>query len=242
MATKSIRRGRGSEKIKRDRSSGYVITLEKGCIMEIFKIVRNGGVQKNEVSGVGEKQEAEQGYKPSEQEELAEAKQVTGEVPVTSGATGEKEGQSDAPPEEAFSLGKEKTGELLVKVDGPLSQVFTSALNKVLAYENMMIVPLIAEELEQLNDENSYNDVTSIHVQAYDANDLSVADVVDISNSVTKTTGDVQLIAMETLYNQVHNKALGALESYCHSTGIRTSYKMRLAAESILNMARKVGV
>lgn len=210
--------------------------------MEIFKIVRNTGVQKNEISGIPEKQEPVQTDIPSEQEELIKAKQVTGESPVSTDASGENKNQENSSPEQAFSLGKEKTSEVLVKVDGPLSQVFTSALNKVLAYENMMIVPLLVEELEKLNEENDYNDITSIHVQAYNANDLSMADVVDITNSVTKTTNDVQLVAMETLHNQLHNKVLGSLENYCHKTGIRTTYKMRLAAESVLNMALKAGV
>ena len=213
--------------------------------MEIFKIERRGQdkvVTPQSVSNVVEKPEADQGLVLSEKEELRQAQAIAGEeVPGgTTEATGKAEvGASDAP---TYTLGDDKAPKAVIKVDGPLSKVFTEALNKILAFENMVMVPLLVEEYEEMKKDVSFNEATSIHVQAYDANELHSADVIDIADGVTKTNLETNILAMEAAKGKKLSQYVGRVENYCRSAKVNNYYSMETAAHRVASLVATLGV
>lgn len=207
--------------------------------MEIFKIVRQGEGKQVDVADVQPEQVKPDPYQEvsAESTELKQAKAVAGEVGAnTQTAPGEVvEGKA---PE--FTLDATEKKNVVVKVDGPLSQVFTEALNRVLAFENMVLLPILAEELEVMKEEDeSFNDLTSIHVQAYDANDLTTMDVVDITNEITKTVQDDHILVMESARGL--SNAVGSVDRMCTALKTKSYYRFSVAANQIAMIAKGVG-
>lgn len=212
--------------------------------MEIFKITRKDGVSQVDVgtangsTGIRE----EEAFVDSEANELRQAKALTGDVetvktkPAEQGTVADNGEQG----EPGFTLNSEPATQVMVKIDGPLSQVFTESLNKVLAYENMIMLPLLAEEYEKLKDAPEYNETITINVQAYDANEMSTGDVVDISNEITKTTQEDHILVMEAAYGV--GKATQIAESMCRALKTATYVRLNTAAVRVADLAKKAGV
>lgn len=211
--------------------------------MEIFKITRQA--QRNDiavqnVNATSVSDENNNNDQVSESAELKQAKALTGEV-VQGKQEGAAEQTTQAVTENpGFSLDAREKDKVVVKVDGPLSQVFTEALNKVLAFENMVLLPILADEYEAMKKEADFNDMTSIHVQAYDAHDLTTGDVVDITNEITKTTEDAHIIAMESARGV--SDASACAENMYRSLKATSYYRFSSAANQILSIARQHGV
>lgn len=211
--------------------------------MEIFKIERRpeaSGVEAQEIKPEVTGNKSDTGYVPTESEELRQAKEMTGEeVP---GSSAIPEGGSETEAEAAYTLGTAKTGKMVIKIDGPLSKIFTEALNKILAFENMTMVPLLVEELEELKKDESFNDTVSIHVQAYDASELTTNDVFEIADGITKTDGDDQILAMEAIRHHSLSNAVGRAENFCRDTKTKSFYHFNAACYRIASLAKAAGV
>ena len=208
--------------------------------MEIFKITRQGQGNGVAVQGVSsEKPLVEQQDQISEAAELKQAKALAGEVVQGQVVDSDTSGPVEST-EPGFTLDASQKDKVIVKIDGPLSQVFTEALNKVLAFENMVLLPVLAEEYDAMKDDPSFNDTTSIHVQAYDAHDLTTGDVVDITNEITKTTEDSHIIAMESARGM--STATGSAEAVYRSLKVASYYRFTSAANKIVSIAKNHGV
>lgn len=199
--------------------------------MEIFK-VEGKNVSKAQVSQSGVPEETE-GYVPSEAEELEKVKLATGELEAPVAGKGEEAGSSIN-----FTDTGNKKGVSMIKIDGPLSQVFTKALNEILAVENMVMMPVLVEEYERMKEDPSFNDVTEIHVQAYDGNDLKLSDVTEITDEVTKYQDVQHVIAVERAHTV--SKAVGMVSNLCHLVKAREATRIKRAAEMTFEMIRGV--
>lgn len=172
-----------------------------------------------------------------EKKELEQAQKVAGSVPV--GSEGQAEGQGTTVSEEdgkTFSL-KPGEKEVVVKVDGPLGRVFTEALNKMLATENLVVMPLTEDDLRLRQEEDSsFNDEILINVIAYDANELQSSDVVDVTNEIVKRPDTQYVIAMETIQHRGRvSNAVGLVESLCQGNKkIKSCYHLNTAVNLIM--------
>lgn len=208
--------------------------------MEIFKITRQGqGSGVAVQTSTGQAAPVHEEDRLSESAELKQAKALTGEVVQGTQAPGDAVATGNTS-EPGFTLDAGEKDKVIVKVDGPLSQVFTEALNKVLAFENMVLLPILAAEYEAMQDDPTFNDLTSIHVQAYDAHDLTTGDVVDITNEITKTTEDSHIIAMESARGM--SNASACAENMYRSLKANSYYRFSTAANQIAAIARSRGV
>jgi len=115
----------------------------------------------------------------AEAEEVKEALAVIGDAPV-------KDAKDSTAP--VFSLA-EKPEDVLLKVNGPLGHLFTEALNKALALESMMMVPLMAEA----NDTGR----SAVVVHVVDEDLLTASSVMAMNDSINAS--DTTVVAMETL-------------------------------------------
>lgn len=205
--------------------------------MEIFKVGKKDGevsIGQLKVAGVtGERQSSD--IVENENEELKKAQALTGEDAGKTASTGE--GVQGKETGDSFKLGTEKEQSIIVKVDGPLSRLFTDSLNKVLAFESMVLIPLTEEQLEAMKkDDQEYNETTTIHVQAYDASDITTSDVVEISDSITKTDADDHVLVMESARG-IRGAADSAIR-VCAATKTRVHMQMRYAVETAMDVIR----
>lgn len=205
--------------------------------MEIFKVGKKDGeiaVGQLKVAGdTAERQVSD--VTANENEELKQAQALTGET-VKKTVSNTEGGQVDESGE-TFNLGGEKEQAIVVKVDGPLSRLFTDSLNKVLAFESMVLIPLTEEQLEAMKENDpEYNDTTTIHVQAYDASDITTSDVVEISDAITKTDADDRVLVMESVRG-IRGAADSAMR-ICAATKTRVHMQMRYAVETAMHVIR----
>lgn len=204
--------------------------------MEIFKITDNQ-VARQELTGdapVGTTEETR-----TEAQELRDAQEMTGEK-VTTGTSGtQTEGLVQG--EGSFTLGGNSTEKKTVlKVDGPLSRVFTDSLNKILAVENMSMVAMSLTAYESmLKDQAEAGEEVPevIHVQAYDANDLTNGNVVDISDAIVKTPDEEHVVVTESARGI--SGSTDALHRLCKSTATRDCVKIETAAGIVAGMLLK---
>ena len=89
--------------------------------------------------------------------------------------------------------GKERP-ELVVKVEGPVGQVFTDALNKVLAKESIMMTDLPA-----ITAQDPETKPVSIHV--YDAGELKLGDVEEVHQVVADDENVEHVVVLESAIN-----------------------------------------
>lgn len=133
-----------------------------------------------------------------EAEELLQAQKATGEVPDATNST--TPGLTTSTEKGSFSKlfeVEESQRPTIIKVDGPLSRIFTEALNKILAIESMVAIPMTEDDPRY--QALSIKDPNVLTVEAYDASELSSEDIVQLSETVSKDETKDVLIAMEAI-------------------------------------------
>jgi hypothetical protein len=112
----------------------------------------------------------------------------------------------------------------LIEVSGPIGEVYTQALNKVLANENYTFI--VNEEKEKKN---------GVHVLAYRPDQLSLSEVNKIIHNVAISDANYYLIAIENFKGEV-TKEMGLLSELPH---VKICYHKESLVPSIQN-AKKV--
>jgi hypothetical protein len=141
--------------------------------------------------------------------------------------------QKTAVKQEATEDEKPKKEDVLIKIDGPVSQIFTDALNRVLAVENYMaMMPLLLKAKEDKKADEVVEDATPIlQVYAWDSNSLNLSDVVDITNEVTRHTDRTYVIAVEAA--GLATKAMGYLDQLSSLKNVTICYSQSRAVEVV---------
>lgn len=182
---------------------------------------------------------------------LTQIKQSTGAdtgnaAPTESTVVKEQEqpaGQAQPTEQEAFSLTAtvdKEDPKYLIQVDGAAGHMFTEALNRVLAVENMSAtsIPVYVEhqdkELKRL-----YPKHKMIHVHVVNGEELSVEDVVAVQNDVLKNGDGSEYVVAAESFNfsktsvMSRYTSLRNLEKVGH---MRVSNSFQQAAEYIRDM------
>lgn len=207
--------------------------------MEIFKI-KDNQVERQLLTAevpTGEQEETR-----TEAQELRDAQEMTGEkVSAPTGQTGSTEDGAEVKGPDSFTLGGQPiTKGTVLKVDGPLSRIFTDSLNKILAVENMSMVSMtMATYADMLKEQEEAGEAPPevIHVQAYDANELTNGDVVDISNQITGGPEEDHIVVTESARGISSSSDM--LHRLCKSTATKDYVKMKTAVETVA--ARIIG-
>lgn len=133
-----------------------------------------------------------------EKEELLQAQKTTGEASavIDQEFPGQSTGSEKGSFSKLFEI-EENPRPTIIKVDGPLGQIFTEALNKILAVESMAAIPMTEDDPRF--QELSSKDPNILTVEAYDASELSSSDVHQLSEMVSKDETKDVLIAMEAI-------------------------------------------
>lgn len=132
-----------------------------------------------------------------------------------------------------------KTGETVskVKVDGPLSNMFTEALQKVLASETiasdagMLVLNLLDEEASEENPD--------LYVYCCDTDTMDASQLVESTNKlkVALDSGKYKKVTLLTQGKKINNKFVG-LEEYARALGADVKYNPNIAIQSVLNYKR----
>lgn len=133
-------------------------------------------------------------------------------------------------------LGKVAPEQKLVKIDGPVSQIFTDALNKLLVQESYMSalsgnIPK-ASPVEQEDSDEVEPDVL---VLCWRADALNAKDLVHLSNLVTRETERNFIIAVESV-NGKCSSAAGLLPEFEKFPNVKVAYSLRSGAQALLSM------
>ena len=143
--------------------------------MSVFKIQQRGIVMQDD-----------KGSQTTIESENDLNRDASGEMRVAS------EADKSAPVESASGDPVEKP-DVMVKIDGPVSRVFTDALNKLLVQESYMTMAPVLFEAK----ENKEEDI-EIQVYCWKGDELNTEDVTQITNDVTKHTNRDFVIAVES--------------------------------------------
>lgn len=98
---------------------------------------------------------------------------------------------------EPFSLEENKQADVVLKVSGALGAVFTTALNKMLAVESMVMIPMSQDALSETMDETIIPVV--IHAQMLDPEVMKQGDVVDLISDVSQHEDESYVLGLERI-------------------------------------------
>lgn len=129
------------------------------------------------------------------EEKKEEIKEDATEVKV---AGSEEPTEAVTPTEgEPFGLEGKKQPEVVLKVTGALGGVFTTALNKMLAVESMVMIPMSQDALEETVDDSIVPVV--IHAQMLDPEVMRQGDVVDLISDVSQNENESYVLGVERI-------------------------------------------
>lgn len=157
--------------------------------MSVFKIQQRGIVMQDD-KGSQMELEGENDLSREASGKIREASEADVSKPVES-ATGEPVEKPD----------------VMVKIDGPVSRVFTDALNKLLVQESYMTMNPVLFEKDKENDED-----VEIQVYCWNGDDLNTEAVTQITNDVTRHSNRDFVIAVESTRVSPSMALLGYLE------------------------------
>lgn len=118
-----------------------------------------------------------------------------------------------------------------VKVDGPLSNLFTEALQKVLSSESVGADALVAMKmLDNEGDENS-----DLYVYCCDTDKMDSTGLVNASDGlkIALDSGKYKKVALVTESLLINNK-LACLEAFARSVGAQVYYSNSKAVREVL--------
>lgn len=126
---------------------------------------------------------------------------------------------TDAAQIDTNAPGEAEKAEVMVRVDGPISRVFTDALNKILAVEGM--------ETMLSDEENEDDDDDFIQVYCWKESQLNTEDVVKITNDISKHTERSYVIAVESTGRPT--SAMGHIEALGRLGNVKVCYSLEKA-------------
>ena len=196
--------------------------------MEIFKLVRTvAGDQPTKVNDLGESDQ-------SEKDEIKQAKQIMGEHPDQAM---QHQGGEGGVKEAAFMSGDVNQDEaaLVVTIDGPLGRVFTEALNKMLATESIMAMPMDLQALQVLKKDQPKLRVVNVNV--LDETTVKPSDVVNISNDITLHAEDQFVVAVESKL-QIRNpsKVTQLVDGLSTHRNTQVCYRVSAAVRQVIRL------
>jgi len=181
--------------------------------MEVFKIKQAGVETQNKVDNVN----------TIETTQEAEAKSSAKEV----GGTENDKGAAGA-------QGKE----ILITIDGPVGRVFTDALNKLLVAESYMMTGQAAEYQEKKAKADEEDGVgPDVHVLCFNSSDLTISDVVRISDEVTRNTNREYIIALEGC--SVVTNRIVLLDSLTSNKNVKVCFTQNQALSAVKDRIMK---
>jgi len=200
--------------------------------VEIFKLVRTKvGDQQGQVNTVADLDQ-------EDKDEIRQAKVTMGEHPDHQGTEEQPVGKETGQ-QEAFSAGEVNQDEtaLVVTIDGPLGRVFTEALNKILAVESMMAMPMTPAALTLLKQEQPKTQVVKVNV--FDEDMLKAGDVVDISNDITLHQEDQFVVAIESRREtRTVNSRTQLLSGLANHSNVQVSYRIQSAVRQVVRLVK----
>ena len=137
---------------------------------------------------------------------------------------------------EVFGLEEKKTEQVVLKVDGALGQVFTNALNKMMAVESMVMIPMSEDQIEEGGDTSKIVVPTIIHAEILDPSLLQVRDIVSISDEAQGHQGEQYVVATEGTHL---NRASGKLHLLNAHGNVDVRYTMSGAIDLVLAKCRE---
>ena len=102
------------------------------------------------------------------------------------------EGAAEVPPAAG------EVSDVKIKIDGPVGQIFTDALNKMLATESYLTLSPMGEANQGADLLQDLKDEEILQVYCYKADELNVDDVLRISDEITKHTERNYVLSFET--------------------------------------------
>ena len=179
--------------------------------MSVFKIQQNGINTEN-----ANKQQLE----ASEENTTQSAEVNTSEESKASARETNIEGAIAAPGAEA---GGEKQ-DIMVKIDGPVSRVFTDALNKMLVNESYMTMVPVDHKPSSTQQEQD-QDILQVYV--WKADELNTEDVVQITNDISRHVERDYVIAIESARSV--SKSVGLIEELGKLKNVTVCYSQERA-------------
>lgn len=128
----------------------------------------------------------------------------------------------ETPPALTEGEGSEKFGlednkpPMVLKVTGALGAVFTDALNKMLAVESMVMIPMSEDALAEMQDEATVPVI--MHAQIMDPEVLQTTDVVEATNDVAQHPEESFVFSAESM------KVTAAMSSMLHMRSFKNAH------------------
>lgn len=137
---------------------------------------------------------------------------------------------------ELAGLVPENRKNVVVKIDGPVGRVFTEALNGLLATESYLtMAPLV--NFSGANSANDEKDNDFIQIYSWNADELNISDVVEITNDISKHTERNYVIALESIGMVTNNVAL--LSELGKLKNVKVCYSRDAGLNAVLNHLRR---
>lgn len=176
--------------------------------MEVFKIKQAGVETQNKVDNVN----------TIETTQEAEAKSSAKEV----GGTENDKGAAGA-------QGKE----ILITIDGPVGRVFTDALNKLLVAESYMMQQQLVQYREGKKDSETEEaeEKPDVQVFCFNGPEVTMSDVVMISDEVTRNTDQEYIVALEGCSTVTRSMAL--LDSLTTNKNLKVCFTREQALSTV---------
>lgn len=168
-------------------------------------------------------------------ERVQEVKEATAPVEVSEAEVQPSEGNNKAEGD-VFGLEEKKTEQVVLKVDGALGQVFTNALNKMMAVESMVMIPMSEDQIEEGGEGDKIIVPTIIHAEILDPSLLQVRDIVSISDEAQVNQADQYVVATEGTHL---NRASGKLHLLGAHGNVDVRYTMSGAIDLVLAKCRE---
>jgi hypothetical protein len=134
---------------------------------------------------------------------------------------------------------EQSTEERMIKVDGPLSSIYTKALNEVYAKEDMAatVIQDLYDQSQSLDKDNlqhtGHVDDNGSYIYATDADKLDSQELVKAMESIrVASTKYKNCVVSIEQHGAISNRA-GLLDKYCGDLGVKVCYKRSTALSSI---------
>ena len=162
----------------------------------------------------------------------AEEKPLTQVSPETEGASPSEEIVVNNNVQEGAPAGAAAPGkEIMVQVDGPVSRIFTDALNRLLAVEGYITVPPIIGKMVEGGEPAVETAPGLVQVYCWRTDAVNTNDLVQLTNEITRHTDREYVVAVEQASTISEN--MGILEGLAKNPNVKLCYSQESAARYI---------
>lgn len=135
---------------------------------------------------------------------------------------------------------KEKTEEKTVVLDGPLSHIYTQALNMVYANEAVNMLTQMAVDVEEKYGDDNLTDNKDLYVYCCDGDKLNTDSLVETTNKLRLALDKKQykniIISVESING---NSKIALLDEFSSALGIKVIYSRNRAIDNIRSIIQK---